>query len=435
MNTSKSMSTRGTRNGHRRQRAGMVAALVLTSSLLSACGSDGGKAQLVWYTNPDGGTQSAIAKQCSTDRYTITTQQLPQDAGQQRVQLARRLAAGDDSIDLMSLDPAYTGEFANAGFLVDLPGSAEADMSERGTFDSALTAASWQDHLVAYPFTSNTQVLWYRKSFVAKSGLDMTQPVTWDQIIENAAKNHGTVAVQANKYEGYVVWINALIAGAGGAIITDPQNGLDASVTIGQEPGQIAAQVIRTLAHSKAATPDMSVSNEGTSGSAFATADGAFMTNWTYIFHNYDASDPAVAKDIGYARYPQSVAGQDSAPPYGGLEVAVSDTTRHRDFAIEAARCATSVEHQAQMAEKEGLMPSSAQGYAEPAVQKLFPADLLKLFEDSVATAAPRPISPYWSDISTAIQSTWHPPNDVNSATPRKSADLIPDAMQGKALM
>lgn len=80
-------------------------------------------------------------------------------------------------------------------------------------------------------------------------------------------------------------------------------------------------------------------------------------------------------------------------------------------------------------------MPSSAQGYAEPAVQKLFPADLLKLFEDSVATAAPRPISPYWSDISTAIQSTWHPPNDVNSATPRKSADLIPDAMQGKALM
>ena len=46
---------------------------------------------------------------------------LPQDAGQQRIQLARRLAAGDPAIDLMSLDPPFTAEFANAGFLAKIP--------------------------------------------------------------------------------------------------------------------------------------------------------------------------------------------------------------------------------------------------------------------------------------------------------------------------
>ena len=67
-----------------------------------------------------------------------------------------------------------------------------------------MDAATWDGELVVAPFWSNTQVLWYRKSFAEKAGLDMSQPVTWDQIIDAAAENGGKVAVQANKYEGYV---------------------------------------------------------------------------------------------------------------------------------------------------------------------------------------------------------------------------------------
>ena len=87
------------------------------------------------------------------------------------------------------------------------------------------------------PFWSNTQVLWYRKSFVEKAGIDMEQPVTWDQIIDAAAKNDGKVAVQANKYEGYSVWINALISGAGGEIATDTEKGIDATLEV-DSPGR-----------------------------------------------------------------------------------------------------------------------------------------------------------------------------------------------------
>ena len=87
-------------------------------------GFDSGTPELVWYINPDAGGQDAIAKNCSDaaeGKYTISTQVLPQDANQQRIQLARRIAAHDPGIDLMSLDPPFTAEFADAGFLADIP--------------------------------------------------------------------------------------------------------------------------------------------------------------------------------------------------------------------------------------------------------------------------------------------------------------------------
>ena len=133
-------------------------------------------------------------------------------------------------------------------------------------------------------------MLWFRRSLAEAAGLDMTQPVTWDQVIEAAADNDGTVGVQANKYEAYVVWINALVQGAGGAIVSDTEAGNDAKVDIDSDAGRAAAEVIKQLADSPAAQPDFSVSNEGTSLGQMFPADGAgeFMTNWTFVYKNYE---------------------------------------------------------------------------------------------------------------------------------------------------
>ena len=138
-----------------------------------------------------------------------------------------------------------------------------------------MDAATWDGELVVAPFWSNTQVLWYRKSFVKKAGLDMNRPVTWDQIIDAAAENDGTVAVQANKYEGYSVWINALVAGAGGSIATDTEKGVDATLEIDSPAGEAAAKIIEKLSGSKAAPADLSVSNEGTAGATFGGPERA----------------------------------------------------------------------------------------------------------------------------------------------------------------
>ncbi len=415
--------------------ASSVATLALASSLLAACGGDSGKPELVWYINPDSGGQDAVAEKCSTDGYTITTQVLPQDAGQQRIQLARRLAAKDPSIDLMSIDPPFTAEFADAGFLAEVPQDAKAELEDQGTFKGAMDAATWKDKLVVFPFWSNTQVLWYRKSFVEKAGIDMTKPVTWDQIIDAANDNDAKIGVQANKYEGYVVWINALVEGAGGHILEDAGEGVDAKITLSGEAGQDAAAVIEKLATSEAAPADLSVSNEGTAGSTFGSDQGSFLVNWTYIWHNYDDTDPDVAKDIGYTRYPQTVEGEESRPPYGGIGIGVSAYSDQKDLALEAAQCLVSPESQGINAEMTGNMPASTKGYEYPELKDQYPADLLELFQTSVDAAAPRTVTPYWSDVSGSIQNIWHPPRSVTKDTPERSTVFIEDVLKGGDLL
>src|SRR5690606_12518549 len=184
---------------------------------------------LTWYINPDGGGsdpegkgQAQIAAECTEaagGAYSIEIQLLPNSASDQRQQLLRRLAGGDSGVDLMSLDPPFIPEFAQAGYLAPVP----EDMVEAFTEDrveSAVTASEWDGKLVTVPFWANTQLLWYRKSVAEAAGLDLEGGnVTWEQLVEAADSQDVTIGVQANRYEGYTVWINALIAGAGGEIL------------------------------------------------------------------------------------------------------------------------------------------------------------------------------------------------------------------------
>lgn len=428
-------SSRGRRARRRHKKLAAVAATALVSAGLAACSSSSSAAPVLsWYINPDVGGQDAVAKRCSTKDYTIQTQILPTDATQQRIQLARRLAAEDSSIDIMSIDPPYTAELANAGYLAPIPQDF-ANKLKQQSFKAATTAATWEGKLVVAPFWSNTQVLWYRKSFVKKAGIDMSKPVTWDQIIKAASDNGGTVAVQANKYEGYLVWINALITGAGGQVVKNAEKGAEATIAVNSPAGEDAAKIIEELARSKAAPADLSVSTEGTATSTFAGDSGAFMVNWTYVYHNYDESDPAVAKDLGYARYPETVPGKTSRPPYGGIGVGVSKYSKHVDQAMQAVACITSPKSQAVNANITGNMPASQAGYDDPDIKKTYPPEVIKLFEDSLNTAGTRAVTPYYGDLAGGLLSTWHPPSSVNNSTPKNSSTFVEKVLQGDALL
>lgn len=441
--------TRGLRRSVARRRpVALGLAAVLGTSVLAACGSLGGgsgKPELVWYINPDSGGQAAVAKNCSTDQYTITTQVLPQDSSQQRIQLARRLAAHDTGIDLMSLDPPFTAEFSDAGFLAEIPADEQSKLQQQ-SFQGAVDAATWGGKLVVYPFWSNTQVLWYRKSFVQKAGLDMSQPVTWDQVIDAAVDQGGTVGVQANRYEAYVVWINALMQGAGGDIVSDTEAGREAKVDLDSDAGRDAAAVISKLAGSDARQADFTVSNEGTSlGQMFpAEGPGEFMVNWTFVYKNYEGlvgspggpADEQEFEDLAWARYPQTVEGEDSKPPIGGIDIGVGAYSENGDLAMEAAQCITSTEAQVDLAVNDGLMPSTNSAYEEVAATGDFPEDLLDLYRTSVDEGGPRPKSPFYSQISSAVQSVWHSPTSVNpDSTPQRSADYLADVLAGKKLL
>jgi len=425
-----------------------VAASVLATGLLTACGSDDGKATLNWYINPDGqDTLNQLAETCSTDDYTIKIQLLPSSATDQRTQLARRLAAKDSSTDLMSLDPVFVPEFANAEWLLPFEGDLADQVLDDDVLKGAAETVQWDDKVVAAPQWANTQVVWYRKSLAEAAGLDMTQPVTWDQIIDAAADNDGTVGVQANKYEAYVVWINALIQGAGGNII-DPataEDGRDAKVDVDSDAGRKAASVIAKLADSPARQPDFTTSNEGTSLGRMYPENGAgeFMVNWTFVYKNYEGligkpggpADDQAFDDLGWARYPQTVAGEESKPPIGGIDIGVGAYTKHPDFAQQAAVCITDAKAQTALAVNDGLMPSRQSVYDSAELKEAYPHDLLQLFSESIDSGGPRPKSAFYSQVSSAIQSRWHSPASVNENTPKKSAEFLEAVLKGEALL
>ena len=431
-----------------RRIAGSVATLALASSLLTACGGDGGTPTLNWYVNPDGvDTFREYAEKCSTDQYDIAVQQLPASATDQRTQLARRLAAEDSSTDIMNLDPVFVAEFANAGWLEKVPEDIATEITDGGDYlEGAADTVVWDDGVYAIPLWANTQVLWYRKSLAEAAGLDMSQPVTWDQVIEAAASQGGTVGVQANRYEAYVVWINALMQGAGGAIVTDTEAGRDAKVELDSDAGREAAAIIQKLADSEAAQPDLTVSNEGTSlGQMFPEeGPGEFMVNWTFVYANYKGlvgapggpADEQEFEDLGWARYPATVEGEPSKPPIGGIDIGIGAYSEHPEWAMEAAQCITSTEAQVDLAVNDGLMPSTNSAYDEVAAGGEFPEDLLELYRTSVDEGGPRPKSPFYSQISSAVQSVWHSPTSVSpDSTPRESAQFLDDVLSGRSLL
>ncbi|GGU21868.1 extracellular solute-binding protein [Nocardioides albus] len=427
-----------------------VAVAALAAGGLAACGGSN-DAVLNWYVNPDGvEVFEKYADQCSTDDYDIEVQLLPTGATDQRTQLARRLAAEDSSTDLMNLDPVFVAEFANAGWLKEV----EGDLGDRiitsteGEGDYLSGAADtvvWEDKAYAIPLWANTQILWYRESLAKAAGLDMTKPVTWEQVIKAAADQGGSVGVQADKYEAYVVWINALVQGAGGAIVSNTEAGRDAKVEIDSEAGRQAATVIQMLADSSAAQPDLSVSREGTSlGQMFpASGPGEFMTNWTFVYKNYEgaidqAGGPTKEQfgDLAWARYPATVEGEVSKPPVGGIDIGVGAYSEHPEWAAAAAECITSEQAQVDLALEAGLMPSTNAAYDEVAASGDYPEDLIELYRTSVDEGGPRPKSAYYSMISGAIQSTWHSPESVDpDTTPEESATYLEDVLEGKSLL
>ena len=135
---------------------------------------------------------------------------LPNSASDQRQQVLRRLAAADSSMDLMSLDPVFVAEFAEPGYLAPVPAQYEQTFVADAV-NPIVESSRWKDKLVGAPMWANTQLLWYRKSVAQAAGLDMTKPVTWDQIIAAAQSQKKLIGVQARLYEGYMVWILSLI--------------------------------------------------------------------------------------------------------------------------------------------------------------------------------------------------------------------------------
>ncbi|RZT86126.1 carbohydrate ABC transporter substrate-binding protein (CUT1 family) [Pseudonocardia sediminis] len=416
--------------------AGVVAAALVG---LAGCGAGpAGPPTLNWYINPDDGGQAEIAARCTTaaaGKYRIAVSQLPRQSAEQRQQLVRRLAANDTSIDIMSLDPPYIPEFAEAGFLAPVPDDV-AQRTTTGVVNSAIEGASWRGRLVTVPMWANTQLLWYRKSMVAGTGLDMSKPVTWDQVIAAAQSKNKQVAAQGIRAESLTVWLNALVESGGGQIVTNPSPDDPKGVQLGLDSPAAtkAAEIMKATA--PVAGPGFSTASEDENSEAFQGGDAMFSPIWPFIWGKVksaveDGSVPAsVPADYGWALYPRTDASQPSKPPYGGINLGVGAFSANPELAYEATECITSTENQAYYFVSNGNPAAKEAVYKDPEVLEEFP--MAPVIEQSLQQAAPRPQTAYYSEVSESIQRIYHPTGGIDPATVGPAAAALIKAVLAK---
>jgi multiple sugar transport system substrate-binding protein len=404
-----------------------LAALLAALSLSSCTGSDdsagsGTELSFFIFNEPSGAYQEAAAA-CSKEsdgRYSISFEFLPAQADAQREQLVRRLGAEDDSIDIIGLDVIWTAEFANAGWLVPWEGDREQAVTE-GVFDSVVESASFEGRLYAAPFTSNTQLLWYRKDRVQQA------PKTWAEMLQEAERigpAEGLIQVQGNRYEGFTVWVNAMIESAGTKILSGPTE-----VDLEQGPTEEAIRAIAEYSTSSVAPPNIDTSTEDTARLGFEAGDSAFMVNYPFVYPSAKELAPDVFKQMEAAKYPGITPDQPSRPPLGGIHLGVSSYSNNPELAFEAIECLVKPENQLIAATLGGLPPVTESIYDSKDIEKAYPG-FSDLIRQSIEDAAPRPQTPAYTDLSLAIQRALHPPTDLDPNDPGAAYDTLRDYVE-----
>ncbi|MQA92050.1 MAG: extracellular solute-binding protein [Gemmatimonas sp.] len=413
----------------------------LALSVLAGCGTDeraAGPVVLDYYAPPDvSGAYQQVADDCSTQsggRYRINYIRLPTAADGQRQQLVRRLAARDESMDILGIDITWTAEFAEAGWIKPWPGELAAQVAE-GTLGSAMETGIWEGRLFAAPFVTNVQLLWYRSDLVPEP------PETWDEMIDMAerlareGKPH-YVEIQGAQYEGVTVWFNTLVASAGGSILND-----DSSAPSLGQPALRALEIMKRLATSPAADPSLSNQMEDQNRLAMEAGRAAFELNWPYVWASMQANEPTadgvdLSEGFRWAPYPAVDPDLPAHVTTGGLDLAVSNYTRHAALAFDAALCMRNHRSQHIAAVRGGFSPTLEEFYLNPDEEFARQFPFYEAIYAQLQNATNRPKTPAYQSVSIVISHNVSPPDEIEPrSTLRKMEEQIRDALASRGLV
>jgi multiple sugar transport system substrate-binding protein len=431
------------------------ACALLAAAAVAGCGSGpAGPPVLNFYTPADNAEGYAAAAQACTQqaggKYTVVQQTLPKSADDQRLQLARRLVAGDTAVDLLGIDVTWTPEFAEAGWIQKLPDDVAAQVKQ-GTLAGPLATATYQDALWAAPLNTNTQILWYRKD------LSPTPPATWDDMIAASGKlaqqgKPSYIEVQGAQYEGLVVWFNTLINSAGGQIVDQ-----DGNVKVGEgDAAQKALTIMQKVASAPGSDPSISVNKENDGRLAMEAGSAAFQINYPFVYASINTPPPdgggggtfiddqgkpsatdtgkRVIDEFAWAPYPAVNAGQPAKPTIGGLNIAVSTSSLHKDLAFQAMQCLRNRDNQLRNAVEGGVPPTLEGLYSDPSFQQKYPA--WEAIKKSLDDASVRPQTPAYTSISIVLSDMLNPPAAINPAqTAGELTDQVQAAVKSEGLV
>ncbi len=414
----------------------------MAAGTLAACSSgSGGPITLNFYNFPDNsGAIQQAANTCtaaSGGKYKVNYLKLPSAADGQRQQMVRRLAAHDTGMDILGLDVTWEAEFAEAGWIRPWTG-ANRQQAMQGTLPVPLQTATWKGQLVAVPYNTNTQLLWYRADLVP------TPPKTWSEMISMATqlakqgKPH-LIEIQGAQYEGLTVWFNTLVASAGGSILNKDST----APSLGQ-PAVTAVQTMRDLAQSPAKDPSLSNQMEDQNRLQMEAGNAAFELNYPFVYPSMQQDKPKVPTFNGkplvdnfkWAAYPGIMPGEPSKVTIGGIDLAISEYSQHPQEAFQAALCLRNEDNQKVAAVKGGLPPTLSSFYTNPTPDFKQNYPMYQAIYESLQNASVRPQTPAYQSVSIVISHTLSPPGGQNPQSAVNTLHSgIGDALNSRGLI
>lgn len=412
------------------RRLGVAVAALAVLLPQAACGDeDGGVPVINFYYAPEEniGTVVDECNQQAQGKYRISYQVLPRGADDQRVQMVRRLAAEDDSMDVLGLDVTWTQEFASAEWILPWTGDRQAE-AEDGTLAGPLETARFEGQLFAAPKNTNVQLLWYRTDLVDEP------PATWDEMIEEAQRLREAgepyqVITMGAQYEGLVVLYNTLVASAGGQILNE-----DGTEAVFDAGAVRALEILKRFATAGVTSDSFTNAMEDDARLAFQSGAGAFQLNWPYVYPAMQADAPDLARDVRWARYPAVDPGTPSRVTIGGYNLAVSAYSQYPEQAFDAALCLRNAEHQLFSAVNDGVPPTIERVYDEPELADAYPMRDTILAE--LRDAAVRPLTPAYQNVSTVMSATLSPPSSIEpEQTAQTLREQVGDALESRGVL
>lgn len=435
----------GRRTTSRGRVVAAVGAALVAAPMLAACGSEGGKTVNVYYA-PEENFQQVVDK-CNAQaggRYNIVYNKLPREADGQREQMVRRLAAGDEEMDILGLDVTWMAEFAEAGWIEEWHGKNKAE-ADKGVLPGPLETTRWQGKTYGATKNTNVQLLWYDDRLTPRP------PKTWDEMIEMSQrlKKQGKpnqILYTGAQYDGVVAVYNTITESAGGRILNPD------GLSVAMDKGAVdALKVLKKVASAGVTSPALSNAKEQDVQLGFESkgSQAAFELNWPFVYASIQDANPERAKHMKWARYPSVRPGVPSKSTIGGFNMAVSTLSKHKPEAFEAALCLRSADSQKYSAVYDAVPPTIESVYTDPE-----PVDPSKPVSEednpTMRTAYPmkdtilaalkdpgvRPLTPAYQNVSTVIQTAISPQTNIElpSTVERLRAEIA-DALNSKGVL
>lgn len=331
----------------------------------------------------------------------MTLVELPDSADETHAQMVTDLRGGDRSrFDVLNIDVTWTAEFAAAGWISPLDRSR---FPLKSFLRPVVDTATYDGRLYAVPYVTNAGLLLYRKDVLDKEGVP--PPRTWAELEQDAktiAPKYGLAgyAGQFLPYEGLTVNAAEAVYSAGGTILGDEGDRVTVNSSAAREGIDFLVRGVREGWIPKAALSY----KEEESKQAFQEGRLLFLRNWSYAYAVASAPGSPVAGKIGAVRLP-GPDGQGTSV-LGGSDLAVNTHARHPDSAARLIAYLTSEAVQRQVLTRGALPPVRAALYEDPDLVKRFP--YLPTLRSSVLSAAPRPKSPRYDQVSLVVQAVVH---------------------------